>query len=438
LILAFNYRIEENGVLYFLGDATPTSSEIEIIEEWKRLPVVTLVYDGPSEYEGVVRDLLSEEGVLTGSGTPLIVKIRTKENYVAFQLIFEEKSVDNFENLSTKDSFPEHFRRAVRGIFPDSQLPDEFFLVVYRDGKFERSLQPTATFAGRKAPVVIIPQWKEKHTLEIGNYRKVVDEEFYQIGGKMIYAGRDIFIEDVPGLYRNIDMVFLDGEKECIYRDGFLMMEEKILKIEEPVDVVDGIVITRHRMGSKEIDDTILFRWNNFVLTASGFLVDIKGKWSWKVSNAPVEFSFQGDIFYVLDVCGFLRSYNLKTRQLLWEKKFEGAWGLDSSKDRVFLGAGDEVLVLNAQDGETIERMEADDFAVWKGRLLVYKDGKVDGEDMEGFFIRNFGMPLFVSGKRVVMFGTEKKEFEEVEKVRLFDWGTVIKAGDELWLIRRD
>jgi hypothetical protein len=47
-------------------------------------------------------------------------------------------------------------------------------------------------------------------------------------------------------------------------------------------------------------------------------------------------------------------------------------------------------------------------------------------------------MPLFVSGKRVVIFGTEKKEFEEVEKVRLFEWGTVIKAGDELWLIRRD
>ncbi|WP_244261684.1 hypothetical protein [Thermotoga maritima] len=53
MILAFNYRIEENGVLYFLGDATPTSSEIEIIEEWKRLPVVTLVYDGPSEYEAL-------------------------------------------------------------------------------------------------------------------------------------------------------------------------------------------------------------------------------------------------------------------------------------------------------------------------------------------------------------------------------------------------
>ncbi|MDK2898744.1 MAG: hypothetical protein PWP36_963, partial [Thermotoga sp.] len=76
--------------------------------------------------------------------------------------------------------------------------------------------------------------------------------------------------------------------------------------------------------------------------------------------------------------------------------------------------------------------------AVWKGRLLVYKDGKVDGEDMEGFFIRNFGMPLFVSGKRVVIFGTEKKEFEEVEKVRLFEWGTVIKVGNEVWLIRRD
>ncbi|MDK2785844.1 MAG: hypothetical protein PWQ80_523 [Thermotoga sp.] len=438
-MFAFDYRIEENGVLYFLGDATPTEVELEIVQEWKDLPVVTLVYDGPDGYEGLVENLLSQDGVLTGVGTPLIVKLRVKEDLVAFQVVFEDKELDNFENPVTSNLFPEQFRETVRKIFPQLEVPSRFFLIEYRDGKFEKKIAQTRDFPGKKAPVVIIPVWKQKHVLEIGNYREVVDEGFYQIGGKTIYVGRDISLKSVPGLYEGVDMVFLDGEKEYIYKDGFLRMEEKVLKVQEPVDVVDGKVITGYRIGEQEVDDTVLFRWNDFVLTASGVLIGINGSWTWQVSRAPVEFSFRDGRMYILDVCGFLRSYDLKTRRLLWERRIEGAWGLDTSRDRVFVGAGSNVVVLNAEDGETIEILEADDFAVWKDELLIYRDGKINGESVgDGFFIRNFGTPLFVSEGKVLFFGSEKKIYRNVEKIRVFQWGTVIKEGNELWLIRRD
>nr|WP_233185717.1 PQQ-like beta-propeller repeat protein [Thermotoga sp. SG1] len=438
-MFAFDYRIEENGVLYFLGDATPTEVELEIVQEWKDLPVVTLVYDGPGEYEGLVENLLTQDGVLTGVGTPLIVKLRVKEDLVAFQIVFEDKKLDNFENPVTSNLFPEQFREVVRKIFSQLEVPSRFFLIEYRDGKFEKKIAQTHDFPGKKAPVVIVPVWKQKHVLEIGNYREVVDEGFYQIGGKTIYVGRDISLKSVPGLYEGVDMVFLDGEKEYIYKDGFLRMGEKVLKIQEPVDVVDEKVITGYRIGEQEVDDTILFRWNDFVLTASGVLIGINGNWTWQVSRAPVEFSFRDGRMYILDVCGFLRSYDLKTRRLLWERRIEGAWGLDTSRDRVFVGVGSNVVVLNAEDGETIEILEAEDFAVWEDELLIYKEGKISGENVgDGFFIRNFGTPLFISEGKVLFFGSEKKIYRNVEKIRVFQWGTVIKEGNELWLIRRD
>ena len=438
-MFAFNYKIEESGVLYFLGEATPTATEMEIVQEWKELPVVTLVYDGPDEYKGLVETLLSQDGVLTGVGTPLIVKLRVKEDHVAFQIVFEGKELDNFENLATSELFPEQFKEAMKKIFPQAKIPPRFFLIEYKDGSFERKIAQTQDFPGKKAPVVIFPVWKQKHVLKIGNYKKVVDEGFYQIGGRTIYVGRDISLKNVPGLYEGVDMVFLDGEKEYLYKDGFLRMGEGVLKVQEPVDVTGGIVITRHKIGEREVNDTVLFRWNDFVLTASGVLMGINRKWTWQVSKTPVEFSLRGSTMYVLDVCGFLRSYDLKTRRLLWERKIEGAWGLDVSEDRVFVGVGNNVMVLNTEDGETIEILEADDFAVWKKSLLIYKDGKIDGENVgDGFFIRNFGTPLFVSKDRVLLFETEKRVYRDVEKIRVFQWGTVIKEGSELWLIRRD
>jgi len=197
-MFAFDYRIEENGVLYFLGDATPTEVELEIVQEWKDLPVVTLVYDGPDGYEGLVENLLSQDGVLTGVGTPLIVKLRVKEDLVAFQIVFEDKELDNFENPVTSNLFPEQFRETVRKIFPQLEVPSRFFLIEYRDGKFEKKIAQTRDFPGKKAPVVIVPVWKQKHVLEIGNYREVVGEGFYQIGGKTIYVGRDISLKSVP------------------------------------------------------------------------------------------------------------------------------------------------------------------------------------------------------------------------------------------------
>ncbi|WP_233186221.1 hypothetical protein [Thermotoga sp. KOL6] len=436
-MFAFNYKIEENGILYFLGDSTPTTLELEIVQEWKKLPVVTLVYDGPVEYKGIVEDLLSQEGILTGTGTPLIVKIRTKDEYVAFQIVFEDKSIDNFENLTTKDLFPEQFRKTVREVFPSIQIPSEFFLIEYKDGVFEKKIAYTKDYE-KKSPVIFLPLWSEEHILEIGDYRKVVKEGFYQIGGKTVYVGRDISMENVPGLYRNVEMVFLDGEREYLYKDGFLRLGEKVLKIEEPVDIVNGVVITRHRIGYRKIEDTIIFRWNDFVLTASGSLMGINGRWTWKVSKTPVEYSIFGSMLYILDVCGFLRKYDIKTRQLVWEKKIEGAWGVDATEDKVFVGSENTVMILNAQDGETIEILEADDFAVWNGKLLVYKNGILNGEKIEGFFIRNFGTPLFVSKDKIIMFGDEKKVYENAEKIRVFQWGTVIKAGDKLWLIKRD
>jgi len=76
---------------------------------------------------------------------------------------------------------------------------------------------------------------------------------------------------------------------------------------------------------------------------------------------------------------------------------------------------------------------------VWKDELLIYRDGKINGESVgDGFFIRNFGTPLFVSEGKVLFFGSEKKIYRNVEKIRVFQWGTVIKEGNELWLIRRD
>lgn len=441
-----NFKIEENGILYFLGESEPTGEEQKIIEEWKNLPVVLLVYDGPSEMRSTVEDAFWKNGILVGIGAPIFVKVRAWEGLVAFQLVYGEKVVDNFEAPSSKEKFADDLSRALKELFPDVKLPERFLLIVYEGGEYRKKIEDTRSYLEKNVvvkPVLVVPRWSEKHTLQVGERVEVVEEGFRQVGGRIVYVGKDMFFQTFPDFFENVEMVFLDGEDVYIHKGGSLTNGNRTVSVEDPLDVYKGIVLTKRgevlRDRKINFGEPFLFRWEDLVLTASGKLVNFVSGWTWEVSNSPVEFVFSKGKLYVLDVCGFVRVYDLSRRRLIWERGFEGAWGLDVWNDKVYIGVGRNVLVLNEKDGEIVGTHEAEDFAVWEGTLLLFKNGSVDGESLgKGRFLRNGGWPVFLGKERSIVFAKEKRIFESVQSVRLFQWGIVVKTRDGVWLVRRE
>jgi|GEM_PF-580215 len=474
------FFVSNSGVLYYLGDSTPTSMDMDVINDWKKLPVLFLMYDGPYEHKEIVESILKKRGYLLGYGEKLVVKIRTHRNVFVYQIIYGDTESDNFLSPSPleemdevldkaiseilpkvfvyqiiygdteSDNFlspspleemDEVLDKAISEILPKIELPKKLFLVYYdpKSGKLVKTIEKTEKVVEdgfTPSPVIIRISGEKFYKVKIGDVEKELEEGFHIVSGKLIYVGRNLKLKNLMNFFPDVEGVFPRESDMIFYQKGFLIFPDgNVLKTERPVDVVeDSIILSTGILKGgklKRAEGTILWVEDGFILTSCGDLEDLALTWSFKVSSVPKEWCFKGNFFYILDICGFLRKYDLKQRKLIWEKRVEGAWGMDVSDEGVMVGVKNGILVLNNQNGSLIKKIDGEDFSYWEDEgLLIYKDKMINGEYVgEGYFLRCEGIPVFVrEDGSAVVFGDRKYKLQKVREIIRFSWGQVAES----------
>ena len=444
------FFVSNSGVLYYLGDSTPTSMDMDVINDWKKLPVLFLMYDGPYEHKEIVESILKKRGYLLGYGEKLVVKIRTHRNVFVYQIIYGDTESDNFLSPSPLEEMDEILDKAISEILPKIELPKKLFLVYYdpKSGKLVKTIEKTEKVVEdgfTPSPVIIKISGEKFYKVKIGDVEKKLEEGFHIVSGKLIYVGRNLKLKNLMNFFPDVEGVFPRESDMIFYQKGFLIFPDgNVLKTERPVDVVeDSIILSTGILKGgklKRAEGTILWVEDGFILTSCGELEDLALTWSFKVSSVPKEWCFKGNFFYILDICGFLRKYDLKQRKLIWEKRVEGAWGMDVSDEGVMVGVKNGILVLNNQNGSLIKKIDGEDFSYWEDEgLLIYKDKMINGEYVgEGYFLRCEGIPVFVrEDGSAVVFGDRKYKLQKVREIIRFSWGVEIVTEEGTWLIEK-
>ncbi|RKX51502.1 MAG: hypothetical protein DRP25_04100 [Thermotoga sp.] len=444
------FFVSNSGVLYYLGDSTPTSMDMDVINDWKKLPVLFLMYDGPYEHKEIVESILKKRGYLLGYGEKLVVKIRTHRNVFVYQIIYGDTESDNFLSPSPLEEMDEILDKAISEILPKIELPKKLFLVYYdpKSGKLVKTIEKTEKVVEdgfTPSPVIIRISGEKFYKVKIGDVEKELEEGFHIVSGKLIYVGRNLKLKNLMNFFPDVEGVFPRESDMIFYQKGFLIFPDgNVLKTERPVDVVeDSIILSTGILKGgklKRAEGTILWVEDGFILTSCGDLEDLALTWSFKVSSVPKEWCFKGNFFYILDICGFLRKYDLKQRKLIWEKRVEGAWGMDVSDEGVMVGVKNGILVLNNQNGSLIKKIDGEDFSYWEDEgLLIYKDKMINGEYVgEGYFLRCEGIPVFVrEDGSAVVFGDRKYKLQKVREIIRFSWGVEIVTEEGTWLIEK-
>jgi len=444
------FFVSNSGVLYYLGDSTPTSMDMDVINDWKKLPVLFLMYDGPYEHKEIVESILKKRGYLLGYGEKLVVKIRTHRNVFVYQIIYGDTESDNFLSPSPLEEMDEVLDKAISEILPKIELPKKLFLVYYdpKSGKLVKTIEKTEKVVEdgfTPSPVIIRISGEKFYKVKIGDVEKKLEEGFHIVSGKLIYVGRNLKLKNLMNFFPDVEGVFPRESDMIFYQKGFLIFPDgNVLKTERPVDVVeDSIILSTGILKGgklKRAEGTILWVEDGFILTSCGDLEDLALTWSFKVSSVPKEWCFKGNFFYILDICGFLRKYDLKQRKLIWEKRVEGAWGMDVSDEGVMVGVKNGILVLNNQNGSLIKKIDGEDFSYWEDEgLLIYKDKMINGEYVgEGYFLRCEGIPVFVrEDGSAVVFGDRKYKLQKVREIIRFSWGVEIVTEEGTWLIEK-
>ncbi|HIP92379.1 MAG TPA: hypothetical protein EYH25_02870, partial [Thermotoga sp.] len=361
--------------MYYLGDSTPTTEDMIVIKDWERLPVLFLIYDGPYEYREVVENILKKRGYLLGYGKDFVVKIRTRRNVFVYQIIYENVEKDNFLSPSPIEKMEKILDKVISEILPEVELPEKLFLVYYDpdSDSFIKKIERTENILKEglaPSPVIIKTLGNRFYKVKIGDVEKTLKEGFYVMEGKLIYVGKNLELKNLVSFFPNTEGVFFKDNDVIFYKKDFLIFPNgNVLKIEKPVDVVkDNIILPTGILKNgdfKSVEGTILWVKDNFVLTSRGELRDLTLTWTFKISSVPKEWCFRGNFLYILDICGFLRKYDLKQRKLIWEKKIEGAWGIDVSDEVIAVGTKNGILLLNNQDGNTIKGINGEDFGYW-------------------------------------------------------------------------
>ena len=420
-----------------------------VIKDWERLPVLFLIYDGPYEYREVVENILKKRGYLLGYGKDFVVKIRTRRNVFVYQIIYENVEKDNFLSPSPIEKMEKILDKVISEILPEVELPEKLFLVYYDpdSDSFIKKIERTENILKEglaPSPVIIKTLGNRFYKVKIGDVEKTLKEGFYVMEGKLIYVGKNLELKNLVSFFPNTEGVFFKDNDVIFYKKDFLIFPNgNVLKIEKPVDVVkDNIILPTGILKNgdfKNVEGTILWVKDNFILTSRGELRDLTLTWTFKISSVPKEWCFRGNFLYILDICGFLRKYDLKQRKLIWEKKIEGAWGIDVSDEVIAVGTKNGILLLNNQDGNTIKGINGEDFGYWEneGIFLIYKDGMINEEYVgKGYFLRYEGIPIFVrEDGSVVVFGNKKYEFRKVKEIIGFSWGVEIVTEEGTWLI---
>ncbi|MCS7174447.1 hypothetical protein [Pseudothermotoga sp.] len=417
--------VQQNGVLYYIGETEPASDDILLIKKWMQLPLVTLAYDGPSELKGVVESCLNSVGVLVGIADVLYTKVRKQSGLIYTKLIYRDWQWDNSDELWKEEDFSAKLVEKLRELFSFIEFPEAGYSVLVADRIiFEKRI-------GQTKPVEIkVPE--KIVSLTVNGERKLLSEGFYNLFGKVIYIDEDTTLAKTS-FFEGAKMVYKTSKGYVIYRDGSLTFPDgKSIVAQEPFDVVDDRIIPWRVMVKSEgssFQTTVVGRSKDLLVLSCGMIAPLDLSWFMRVSGPIIEWVCIEQRLYVLDIAGYVRSFDLKSRRLIWEKLVPGAWGLAVHKGEVYVASGEKLLQLN-EKGEPIQERYCQDFGVSQEGIIALIEKK-------GRFIRSADMSVLLEGSKATVYADQIFRFDGISVVRFFDWGVVLVGESGCWVVER-
>lgn len=410
--------------MYYVGETEPATEDLLLIEQWMRMPVILLLYDGPSEMRTTVENCLIEVGALIGVGDLFYVKVRKQSSLCYVRLVYKDQSWDNSDQLWKEDEFENKLREKLTEFF-SSQLdrPEVGYRVLIADRVIVEKRE------NQSVPVKI--EVAERIvSLTVNDEQRLVSEGFYNFYGRIIYVDEDTYLS-TTAFFENAQMVYKTSKGYVVYRDGALFFPDgrKVVS-PEPFDVFEDRLIpwrVNVRSEGSSFVTTVVGRFDDTLVLSCGMIAPADLSWFLRVSGPIIEWAQVEQRLYVLDIAGYVRAIDLKSRRTLWEKLVPNSWGIATHGNEVYVGSGERLLRFNDR-GELVEEQFCQDFGVSsKGIIALTKT--------EGRFIRSRVGSVLVEGSKATVYTDQTFEFEDVRKVRFFDWGIVLVGESGCWVV---
>jgi len=297
---------------------------------------VHLWYEGPKDMKSVLEDAMASCGIFTGGSVPLYIRLYTNGENCALWIWMEGKVWDDFDSVFEKKDLYKELRRAFKEMGVCKKPPSYGFEVFLDEDNIGVRV--------RKQNVPLVLKRKESAV-----YRVSIDGEatnltmgFRDVEGKVYFIGKPMEISTVK-FFKGAAMVYPLEKGFAYYSKGQLYFPDgKVIRIASPPFAIwKGYIVMKNKVFYKgkwrNINSPVLDVFEGVMLESSGHLESVDGAWRMKISSTPVEWFFRAGKLYILDVCGFMKEIDLNKKEVLWEKRFPGAFGFD------FLG--DEILV---------------------------------------------------------------------------------------------
>ncbi|HCO97883.1 MAG: hypothetical protein H5T93_02600 [Pseudothermotoga sp.] len=418
------YIVRDRGILYYVGETEPATEDLLLIEEWMRVPVVSLLYDGPGEMRTTVETCVVEAGTLVGVGDLLYVKVRKQSGFCYVRLMYRNWQWDNSDQLWKEEEFENKLREQLKEMF-SSQLdrPKVGYHVLVADRIVVEKRENQPVPVKIEVPERIV-------SLTVDNERKLVSEGFYNFYGRIIYVDEDTNLS-TTAFFENARMVYKTSGGYVVYKDGALFFPDgrKVVS-PEPFDVVDDRIIpwrVNVRSEGSSFLTTVVGRFGEVLVLSCGMIAPIDLSWFMRVSGPIIEWAKVEERFYVLDIAGYVRAIDLKNRRTLWERLVPNGWGIAVCGNEIYVGSGERLLHFN-EKGELVEELSCQDFGTSsKGIITLAK--------AEGRFVRGQSGSVLLEASKATVYTDQIFEFENVRNVRFFDWGIVLVEESGCWVV---
>lgn len=417
--------VQQRGVLYYVGETEPASEDVLLIEKWMKLPSVTLLYDGPSELKGTVESCLNAVGLLVGASDVLYIKVRKQSGLNYVRLVYRDYRWDNSDELWEEKDFPAKLTEKLKDVFGTLEIPEMGYRVLITDRIVVEKK------AGQTKPVEIRVAEKIV-SLTVNGEQKLINEGFYNLFGKLIYVDEDLTLAKTA-FFDGAKMVYKISNGYVVYKNGSLVFPDgRSVLSKEPFDVLDDRLVPWHvtvRVEGSSFQTTVIGRYKDLLILSCGMIAPLDLSWFMRVSGPIVEWACFEQRLCVLDIAGYVRLFDLKSRRLVWERLVPGAWGLAVHKGEVYVGSNEKLLRFSDR-GELVQESHCQDFGASSKGIIALT--KVDGR-----FMRHTDASVLLEGSKATVYTDQTFQFEGIDRVRFFDWGIVLVGESGCWVVEK-
>ena len=412
--------MRNDGVLIYISDSTPTKQQQYVIDQWKKVHFVDFHYEGPEKYRKDVENVLKACGIFDGGDEQLFIKLYEGIGYVAVWMWKNGKSWDNFSSPVKSSELDLAIKNGISHFFPCSSIPKKSFLVYVSNNSL---IAKVIDFNGK--PVTFERLEKEFYNVFIDNEATSMKIGFHRINSTLVFVGKEGQKISSIRYFKNAKMVYPIEDDLAVLRENSIIFPDgrKVIVDEEPIYVGKDFIVYRNSIQYggklKKVESTILDSNGKVVLEADGNVEDIEGRWKMKVSGIPIEWYFKSNLLYVLDINGFIRKFDTVKKNILFEKRYSGAYGFDFINGDLVVGVPNGVLFNK-------KMLSMNNFCVAKNRIWEYK----------GCVRLHNGISYVQENGKVKILGKNLDIF--ANKVRQIDKWLILIGNEGVWVVKME